>query len=90
MLEVIEWSDSGLRYGFSCSHRDCSTALALTGRADRWTIKKPAEAGWRSVIEIAFQIHAFADEGVDQLVFTELFPLIFSGAVTQRLQGSHN
>ena len=25
----------GLRYGFSCSHRDHSTALGLTGGADR-------------------------------------------------------
>jgi len=40
MLEVIGWSDSGLRYGYSCSHRDCSTARVLADSADRWAIKK--------------------------------------------------
>jgi hypothetical protein len=36
-------NSGGLRYGFSCSHRDCSTARVLADNADRQT-KKGAEA----------------------------------------------
>ncbi len=50
--------------------------------------KKGAPQGSLSVLEIAFQIHAGTDEGIEQLVVAELIPLIFSGAVTQCLQGS--
>lgn len=33
-------NSGGLRYGFSCSHRDCSTARVLADNADRQTKKR--------------------------------------------------
>lgn len=66
---------SGLRYGFSRSHRDCSTARILAGSADRQAVKKPAVAGWRSPFQVVFQIGA-GIEKIGQRSAGEFLPLL--------------
>jgi hypothetical protein len=66
---------SGLRCGFSCGHRDRITARILTGSADRHAIKKPAEAGCASALQVVLQIAAGIEE-ISQRSADEFLPLL--------------